>query len=68
MFIKYAKAGQKYFSKYPSFNSWTHAIGGIGIGILIARPFAVDHPVRWAVVFVAIALGMHLYAMTQKTK
>lgn len=51
-----------YFSKHVTFNSLIHAIGGMGIGILIASPIVGPHPVRVGVTLLVIALIGHLYA------
>lgn len=54
----------KYFRQHEMFNSLTHVLAGIGIGILITYPFAGSHPVRWALVFLALGVGGHIWAMT----
>ena len=56
----------KYFSKHVMYNSAVHAIGGAGIGILIAQPLANPHPVRWAIVLIIISLLGHWYALMGK--
>lgn len=60
---KYRKTAISYFSKHVEFNAAVHAVGGIGVGILIAGPMANPHPVRWAAVFLIISLVGHLYAL-----
>lgn len=57
------KRADKYFSEHVWFNSVVHAIGGIGIGILIASPVIGTHPVRWGVTLLVISALGHLYAM-----
>jgi hypothetical protein len=49
--------------KNPVYVAVIHAIGGIGIGILIASPVASVHPVRWGVAFIIISLLGHLYML-----
>ena len=49
--------------KYPVYVAVVHAIGGIGIGILIASPIAGVHPVRWGVAFIIVSLFGHLYML-----
>ena len=56
----------KYFQKHPAYTATVHAVGGIGVGVLIARDVAGDHPVRFALVLIALALLGHLYAATRK--
>jgi len=68
MFYMLSSQAEKYFKKHTAYNSWAHGFGGIGVGILLARPIAASHPVRWAVIFLAISAGMHLYTLTKKTK
>lgn len=51
-----------YFKKHIAYTSLVHAIGGIGIGILIASPVAGIHPVRFGIALLAISLLGHLYA------
>ncbi len=48
--------------KHPAYIGTIHAIGGIGVGILIASPLAGIHPIRWGVIFIAVAILGHLYA------
>lgn len=62
------KNAEEYFRKYPIFNSLTHAVGGIGIGILITYPFVGLHPIRWGLVFLVLSVLGHLYAATAKRK
>ncbi len=62
MYNKYYKKSNTYFKKNPEYNSFVHALGGIGIGILIASPFANPHPVRWALIFLGLSLIGHIYA------
>ncbi len=57
---------EKYFAKHPTYNAIVHAAGGIGVGILIARPFAGEHPVRWGIFFLALSLAGHLTASRSK--
>ncbi|MFS8159339.1 MAG: hypothetical protein ACMG6E_03840 [Candidatus Roizmanbacteria bacterium] len=49
--------------KHPVYNAMVHAIGGVGIGILIARPIVGMHPVRFGVALMVLSLLGHLYAM-----
>ena len=49
--------------KNPVYIASIHALGGIGIGILIARPIASTHPIRWAAGFIILSLLGHLYIL-----
>jgi hypothetical protein len=49
--------------KNPVYVALIHALGGIGIGILIASPVAGIHPVRWAAAFITVSLLGHLYML-----
>jgi hypothetical protein len=60
------KKTMKYMEKYPMYNSLVHAVGGIGVGVLIARDVAGEHPVRFGLVLITLALLGHLYPMTLK--
>lgn len=45
------------------FNSTIHFIGGIGIGILLTYPLVGQHPVRWGISFIILAVLGHIYAL-----
>lgn len=49
--------------KHPAYNGTIHALGGIGVGILIASPIADPHPVRWGIAFLLLSVLGHLYAL-----
>ena len=55
-----------YFSKHPAYSGIVHFIGGVGIGILIARPVAGTHPLRWGITLLIIAILGHVYALYMK--
>lgn len=59
------KAITAYFKKHVLYNSAVHVLGGIGVGILIARPYIVN-PVRWGVGLLVISLVAHLYPLLTK--
>ena len=59
-FWNYTERAIKYFSKHPMYNAMIHLSGGIGIGILAARPFDGGHPLQLAAIFIVIALVGHL--------
>ncbi len=50
-----------YAKKHPAYIASIHALGGVGIGILIASPVAGIHPVRWGVGFITLSLLGHMY-------
>ncbi len=64
--INYMKKMLAYAKKNPVYIAVIHAIGGIGVGILIASPMAYPHPVRWGVAFIVVALLGHLYIFLKK--
>lgn len=66
MLVKMWKQSLRYMGKHPWFNMWTHIIAGLGIGIVLARPLATDHPVRWGIGLLLISGAMHLYAMMER--
>ena len=47
--------------KHPAYIATIHALGGIGIGILIASPIAGIHPVRWGITFLVLSILGHVY-------
>lgn len=59
--IRYMKNALAFAKKNPVYVAVIHAIGGIGIGILIASPVAGTHPVRWGAAFIIVSLLGHLY-------
>ena len=65
MITLYKKVGQ-YFKNHVMYNSTIHVIAGIGVGILLTYPLAGDHPVRWGVALLALAVLGHLYPLIQK--
>ncbi len=64
--MNYLQKGLKYMSKHPAYNASVHAIGGIGIGILITHPFVDPHTLRWGLILMAIAILGHIYALMSK--
>lgn len=64
--MQYINKAKKYFAGHVLFNGATHILAGIGIGLLIARPLAGVHPVRWGLAFLGIGIVGHLWAATQK--
>lgn len=60
------KTVERYFQKHVHYNSVVHVIGGVGIGIMMARPLFGAHPVRWGVILLLISLLGHLYPLYQK--
>ncbi|HVZ67599.1 MAG TPA: hypothetical protein VG917_05070 [Patescibacteria group bacterium] len=56
------KKAEKYFSKNPAYNAAVHALGGIGLGILLTHLAFDPHPVRWAALFIGLALLGHYLA------
>ncbi len=46
---------------HPAYIGTIHALGGIGIGILIASPIAGIHPVRWGIAFLVLSILGHIY-------
>ena len=57
------KKGLAFMKKHPAYNAMVHAVGGIGIGVLITYPLVGVHPVRIAIVFIVLSLLGLLYAM-----
>ena len=55
-----------YLSKHVWYTSVIHAIAGIGLGIMIARPLDNAHPVKLGLVLLAISGLGHIYPMMMK--
>jgi len=68
IYKSYYNAAMKYFSKHAMYNSVVHALGGIAIGLLIARPFDGGHPLKLALVFATLAILGHLVPIVFKMK
>lgn len=62
-FLKLRKRVITFFKKHVEFNALTHALGGVGLGIIIASPIAGTHPIRWGIAFLIISLLGHLYSL-----
>lgn len=55
------KKALAFSKKYPAYIATIHAIGGMGVGIIIASPLAGTHPIRWGLAFILVSLLGHLY-------
>lgn len=66
--MKFYKTAMKYFSKNPDQNAFVHLLGGVGIGFLLAYPVVGEHPIRWGLLFLLMALVGLIWAGTQKVK
>jgi hypothetical protein len=66
--MNYFKNANKYFSKYPSQNTFVNLILGVGIGFVLAYPVIGEHPVRWGGLFILMGLIGNVWAGFQKTK
>ncbi|MBI2268098.1 MAG: hypothetical protein HYU80_01460 [Candidatus Blackburnbacteria bacterium] len=55
-----------YFKKHVLYNSLVHVLGGVGVGILVARPY-VTNPVRWGLGLLVISIVAHLYPLLTKS-
>jgi len=53
--------------KHPVHGIVSHFLEGVGVGILIARPWVI-HPVRWGVALIIIGAAIELYPMVFKRK
>lgn len=58
--MKYLKKAEAYFSRHVFYGQLIHLIGGMGLGILITYPLVGEHPVRWGLALLAVALIGHL--------
>lgn len=53
----------KFFRAHPRYNSFVHAVIGMGIGIMITYPIVGPHPVKWGMVLLGVGLIAHLYPL-----
>ena len=60
------KSTEKYFKAHPAYNASVHALGGLGVGILITYPFIGPHPLRWGIIFLGLSVLGHLYPILMK--
>lgn len=65
MLKKYHKI-TKYLKEHPNYNSFVHIFAGIAVGIMMTYPYVGNHPVRWAVAFLAIATMGHVLPLFMK--
>ncbi len=56
----------KYFEKHAVYNGFIHAVAGIGIGIILARPIDGAHPIRLGIILIAVAVLGHLIPVWSK--
>lgn len=56
----------KYFSKHVIYSSLVHFTAGVGVGIIIARPFDGAHPVRLGLILLGIAVAGYLIPLWTK--
>ena len=56
------KKGLIYVKKHPMYNATIHAIGGLGVGILIGSSIVGIHPISWGIALIVISLLGHVYA------
>jgi NO-binding membrane sensor protein with MHYT domain len=62
------KKMNNYFSKHVMYTSVIHAVAGIGIGLLVARPF-VSKPVFFGILLLGVSIAGHIFAgMTSSGK
>ena len=58
--LKMEKQMLKYFKSHPRYNSFVHAIIGMGVGVMITYPLVGVHPVKWGAVLLGIGILAHL--------
>lgn len=58
----------KFFSRNTYYNPVFFLALGLGFGILIARPFIGDHPLRWGMGLVVLGLFGLVYPMMMDKK
>ncbi len=55
------KKATSFAKKHPVYVSTIHAIGGIGLGIIIAPLLATLNPTGWGLALIGISLIGHIY-------
>jgi len=68
LWSQYYNNVNKYFSKHVVYCSFVHAIAGIGMGVIIARPFDGGHPLQIGIALIVIATVAHIYPVLMKMK
>ncbi len=61
---KYYKRILKFYAKHPIYANAIHVLGGMGLGIMLARPLDGGHPMRWGVAFLVLSVAGHWWAAT----
>lgn len=56
------KKGMDYLKKHPAYNASIHALGGLGVGMIVASTIASSHIVLWGMALIVVSLLGHLYA------
>ncbi len=56
------KQSEAYFKKYPAYNAIVHTAVGLGLGILISRPY-IQHPIQWGLALVLFGVLGHIYPL-----
>ncbi len=54
--------------KHPVHGAVGHFLEGVGVGILITRPWVGIHPLRWGVALIIIGGVIELYPMIWKKR
>jgi hypothetical protein len=62
------KKMEKYFSKHVYYNSGVHFLIGIGLGILVSRPWAGAHPLRTGLIILLVGVILHAYPVMMGKK
>ena len=63
LFFKLQKKSISFLAKHVEYNAAIHVLGGIGLGIIIASPYADPHPIRWALILLGLSLFGHLFTI-----
>lgn len=66
--MKELKQMEQYFKKHPNLNAGAHFLIGLGLGVLLTRPFFDPHPIRWGLGLIAAGLAFHLYPLLEKKR
>lgn len=51
-----------FVKKHPAYNGTIHALGGLGLGFIIAHYFSGINLIIWGVILIIVSLAGHIYA------
>ena len=56
------KKAMAFMKKHPVYHATIHALGGLGLGIIIAHYFSDLNLMLWGIILIIVAVIGHIYA------